>query len=135
MEPTLLRQDYLITLNEDTYRRGDVVVLDDPEEPGAYIVKRVVGIGGDTVAVGGGFLYVDGKPMAEPYVLEPPRYFMRPVRVPPGFVLLLGDNRNNSNDSHIWDNKTQPLSAIVGRVRFIYYPYNRAGSLDRIALP
>ncbi len=135
MVPTLLRGDYIVTLNENKYHRGEIVVLDDPTEPGAFIVKRIVGTEGDTVSVGGGALFVNQKPVVENYLAEPPLYFMSPVEVPDDQVLVLGDNRNNSDDSHLWEQKTQSVSHIVGRVRFIYYPYDRAGSLQKTALP
>ena len=131
MDPTLLRGDYIVTLSEGEYHRGDIVVLDDPEEEGSYIVKRIVGLGGDSVAVAGGSLFINELSIKEPYILEPPLYFMPPVTVPPDSILVLGDNRNNSDDSHVWLEKAQPISKIVGRVRFIYYPYARAGVLDR----
>lgn len=135
MEPTLFRMDYIVTLDEDVYQRGDIVVLDDPEELEAYIVKRIVGIGGDTIAVRDGAVYLNERRLSEPYIPELPTYTLDPVRVSDGNVLLLGDNRNNSEDSHLWTNKTPPVSNLVGRVRFIYSPYDRVGRVPRFALP
>jgi signal peptidase I len=127
MEPTLLREDYIVTLKEPVYQRGDVVVLHDPEGEGDYIVKRVVGLGGDVIRVFGGALYVNGEYVSEPYVLEPADYDLKPVRVAEGHAFFLGDSRNNSDDSHLWKEQSQPLGAIVGKVRFIYFPYARFG--------
>lgn len=129
MEPTLLPMDNLITLKERSYTRGDIVVLKDPEERGAFVVKRVVAAAGDTVAVSGGALYVNGEYVSEPYIKDPAMYAMRPASVGPGEVLLLGDNRNNSQDSHLWEPQCQTSKAIVGRVRFIYFPYPRFGTV------
>jgi len=133
MEPTLLTGDHLITLTSRHYDRGDVVVTEDPEEKGAYIVKRIVAVGGDTITVEGGAVYINGRYVSEPYVKSPPLYYMPPFKVPEGSVFLLGDNRNNSEDAHAWDKKAQPEDNIVGRVRYIYFPYNRARHLIRYA--
>jgi len=134
MEPTLMTGDHLITLTARQYRRGDVVVTEDPEEKGAFIVKRIVAVGGDTVAVDGGALYVNGHYVSEPYVKAPPHYLMPPYKLSDGSVFLLGDNRNNSEDAHAWAEKAQPVDNIIGKVRFIYYPYERAGRFTHFAL-
>lgn len=134
MEPTLMTGDHLVTLTARQYRRGDVVVTEDPEEKGAFIVKRIVAVGGDTVAVEGGALYVNGRYISEPYIKSPPQYLMPPYKLPEDSVFLLGDNRNNSEDAHAWNDKAQSVEHIIGRVRFIYYPYDRAGRFSRFAL-
>ena len=130
MEPTLLIGDQIITLKEPQYARGDIVVLTDPEDTKSFIVKRIAAVAGDTVFVTGGTLYVNGAYVSEPYTAEPPNYLMQPYTVPEGRIFLLGDNRNNSDDSHLWDEKGRPVGDIAGKVRFIYYPYGRAGMLD-----
>lgn len=129
MEPTLLVSDYLVTMRDAKYFPGDVVVLNDPMEKGAYLVKRIIATGGDLVEVTGGACFVNNEYVSEPYTKEPPNYTFGPYRVPENCVLVFGDNRNNSEDSHQWAQPAQPVSAIVGRVRFIYYPYNRWGAL------
>lgn len=130
MEPTLLKHDYILTLKEPTYVPGDIVVLKDPDEEGAYLVKRLIAVGGETVTVSEGAVYIDGEYLSEPYVLSPPEYVLEPFRVPEGHVFLLGDNRNNSDDSHIWPQKSLPADQIVGKVRYVYYPYARAGRVE-----
>ena len=135
MEPTILVSDYLLTLEEESYRRGDIVVLDDPMLEGGYLVKRIVGIGGDRIAVLGGAVYLNGQYASEPYRLEPIDYAMPEYLVPEDEVFLLGDNSNWSVDSHDWaasvDEDHDPVrggvrkSAIVGRVRYIYLPFGR----------
>jgi signal peptidase I len=133
MEPTLITGDHLVTFTEGQYGRGDVVVTEDPEEKGAFIVKRIVAVAGDTVAVDGGALYVNGGYVSEPYVKSPPQYLMPPYKLPEASVFLLGDNRNNSEDAHAWNDKAMPVKNIIGKVRFIYYPYNRAGEFGHYA--
>lgn len=125
MEPTLLRRDYLMSLRQSQYERGDVVILEDPQEPGAYLVKRLVARGGDTVTVAGGALLINQRYVSEPYLMAPPHYQLNPVTIPRDHVFILGDNRDNSDDSHVWG--AAPENAIVGKVVCIYYPYDRAG--------
>jgi signal peptidase I len=127
MEPTLLEGDQIVTLRESAYERGDVVVLRDPEDEKAYIVKRIMAVGGDTILVAGGAVYVNGSYVSEPYILSTPDYEMRTYSVPQGHVFFLGDNRNDSEDSHLWKDKARPVNEIIGKVRFIYFPFNRFG--------
>jgi len=129
MEPTLLVGDYIVTLREPAYKTGDVVVARDPEMPGGYIVKRLIAEGGDKVRVGNGALFVNGVFTSEPYVKEPMNYSMAAYEVPANEVVLLGDNRNNSDDSHSWPERCIPVTSIVGRVQYIYLPFGRAGAV------
>jgi signal peptidase I len=126
MLPTLRPHDLLLTLNEGDYVRGDVVVFTDPADPGSYLVKRVVAIPGDTVAIDSGGLILNGHYASEPYMAEPITYsFSPPVRVGEGELFVLGDNRNSSDDSHVWG-KGIPYDSVVGRVRLIYLPLRRS---------
>lgn len=144
MEPTILVSDYLLTLEEDDYRRGDIVVLDDPLAKGGYIVKRIVAIGGDSIGVGGGGLILNGGYASEPYKMEPVDYAMPQYQVPADHVFVLGDNRNWSVDSHNWaagdessppaNPEAIPSSRIVGLVRFIYLPVTRMRRVDSYPL-
>ena len=126
MEPTLYPSDYLVTLNAPTYRRGDIVVLRDPKDPDSYLVKRIVGIPGDTIAIAAGALFINGKYASEPYIQEPMQAEMGPVKVGEGEYFVLGDNRNQSEDSATWG-RGVPAADIVGKVRFIYNPLSRMG--------
>ncbi|NIA15604.1 MAG: signal peptidase I [Nitrospiraceae bacterium] len=135
MEPTLYTEDYILTLKERTYEPGDIVVLDDPEDEGGYVVKRIVALGPADVSIQGGCVYVNGRYISEPYILERPEYEMEPAHIAEGKIFLLGDNRNNSDDSSLWDVKGQPIDHIVGRVRFIYAPFKRAGLVRTYRLP
>lgn len=125
MVPTLVREDQIMTLNEHQYHRGDIVVAQDND---GYLVKRVVGLPGDRLMVMDGALFVNGKYVSEPYVLEPMEYIMAPVDVPGEHVFLLGDNRNISDDDHL-TRRARPMRDIVGKVRYIYYPYHRLGAV------
>lgn len=134
MEPTLQPVDQLVTIAESSYDRGDIVVLRDPAEPGAYLVKRIIGVGGDAIGVQLGSLQINGEYASEPYLAEPPFYqVVPPVSVPEDQVFILGDNRNNSMDSHD-EGECFPESLIVGRAIFIYFPYDRWGAVSSYPL-
>jgi len=106
-------------------QRGDVVVF----HPNTFAVnlrlrnddyiKRIIGLPGERVDVRGGKVYINGKPLNEPYIAEPPRYHGS-WTVPEGYVFVLGDNRNNSTDSHAFG--PVPLESIVGRAILVYWP-------------
>jgi len=138
MVPTLQRNDVLL-VNEFEYRlqapqRGDIVVFTPPVASPTDFIKRVVAIPGDTLRITNGIVYVNGKPMDEPFVSDPAAYDLRvgnygisvdygsgarqlspaqadipprkdwaaPDRIPAGFYFVMGDNRNDSDDSHMW---------------------------------
>jgi signal peptidase I len=149
MLPTLQINDRLI-VDKVAYRfsnpqRGDIVVFDLTEnlkkqlqrendsEKTAFI-KRVIGLPGDRVDVKEGRVYVNGKVISENYLGEAPSYEWSSTeltpdgKVPPNQYLVLGDNRNNSFDSHYWG--FVPKDKIVGRAIVRFWPIDRAGGID-----
>ena len=128
MEPTLLPGDFIVTLTDPTYDRGEIVVIRDPIDRSdtLFDVKRIVGVGGDTVEIRWGAVMVNGAYASEPYMKEPIKYAdMPPFLVPDGELFVLGDNRNHSEDSSVWPRKSVPLGNVIGKVVAIYLPYSR----------
>jgi signal peptidase I len=109
-----------------TPRRGDVVVFIAQTTPAERdFIKRIIGLPGDTVQVKSGHVIVNGVAYDESYIESPPTYDYAQAVVPPGKVFVLGDNRNNSLDSHIIGMVDQ--SSIIGRVDLRYWPFNAMG--------
>lgn len=124
MAPTFMPGDCILSVAASVYQRGDIIVFNDPVTPGAYLTKRVVGVGGDTLTIERGTLHVNGEPVPEPYLAENMNYAMWPFRVPVGDVFVLGDNRNASDDSYTWW-RSVPLREVRGRVVQVYLPFDR----------
>ncbi len=106
-------------------QRGDIVVFRFPNDPSRDFIKRIIGLPGETVEVRNGQVYINGQPLEEPYLRERPSYTFQPVAVPPGHYFVLGDNRNNSSDSHIWG--VVPEGNIIGKAWFSYWPPESVG--------
>lgn len=126
MEPTLTNRALLIVDTVFTslrpFHRGDVVVFRYPRNPKVEYVKRVIALPGETIMVAHGYVFVNGRPLDEPYLREPVRYFWGPARVPDGSVFVLGDNRNSSSDSHVWG--PLPVDFVVGRAWLSLRPFS-----------
>ncbi len=123
--------------------RGDIVVFDqtpaaqatcrlgDPDVP---FVKRVIGLPGDTVEVVGGETLVNGQASTVERA-RMPNYTFGPVTVPADNVLVLGDNRNESCDSHLWEIDGEPApflpeDNVIGQAEVIYWPLNHLDFLN-----
>ncbi len=137
MLPTLEINDRLI-VDKLSYRftnpeRGDIVVfyptktLQEQNFKDAFI-KRVIGLPGETVEVRGERVYINNIPIKERYIEEGPNYQYGPEVVPDDQYLVLGDNRNNSYDSHYWG--FVPRDKIIGRAVIRFWPPNRMGELN-----
>ena len=128
MEPTIRPGDRMVLIKTEILKRSDIIIFKNLENTEEYLVKRVIGLPGDTVEVAGGQLYLNGKPMDEPYLKESfIIYKYGLAQVPPGNLFVLGDNRNNSDDSTVWG--FLPTNNLRGKVIFRYWPANRLGRI------
>lgn len=128
MEPTLLPHDRVL-VSKFIYRlrdpaRGDVIVLRYPRSPERNYIKRVIGLPGEKIEIRKGKLYVNGQPIKENYLDGDIVGDYGPVTVPADSVFVMGDNRNNSEDSRAFGPLKQDL--IVGQAILIYWPPQRA---------
>lgn len=117
MAPTLTDGELVLTRPlrpAHAVGRGDLVVLDSPDEPGQQVVKRVVGLPGESVTFESGRVRIDGRALPEPYASA--SVFRGEYAVPPGHFLVLGDNRDASSDSRSWSRPYTPRAAIRGRL-------------------
>ena len=102
--------------------RGDIITFHPPHQPDDAIpfIKRIIGLPGDTIEIKNGVVFINGNSISESYINEPPGYKFPQFIVPEGEYFVLGDNRNNSSDSHLgW---TLPRDNIIGKVLFTYWP-------------
>jgi signal peptidase I len=100
-------------------RRGEVVSFHPPHAAELVFMKRVVAIAGDSVEIRQGVLYVNGKAVPESYAAPHAPISVRPVTVPEGHIFVLGDNRDNSEDSRYWG--TVSIDAVVGRPQLVVW--------------
>jgi len=132
MSPTLLVGDCFV-VDAGYYKshvpaRGELVVIDPPEyadAEGKVFIKRVIAVGGESIQIKDGKVFVNDSLLEEPYILEPIKYDMDETRVSEGAVFVLGDNRNNSDDSHIWG--ALDIDRVKGKALYIFWPPVRAG--------
>ncbi|HEY9648857.1 MAG TPA: signal peptidase I, partial [Chroococcidiopsis sp.] len=138
MVPTLEVNDRLIVEKVSYYfgnpGRGDIVVFwptdklkqENPSLKDAFI-KRVIGLPGDKVEVKEGLVFINDQPLSENYIAAAPDYQWGPETVPKDSYLVLGDNRNNSYDSHFWG--YVPRKNIIGRAVVRFWPVGRIGTI------
>jgi signal peptidase I len=125
MQPTLFESDRLL-VNKLAYMIGtptrkDVIVFNPPvpnnDEP---YIKRIIGLPGDKVRITNRQVYINDVLLRETYIAAPPGY-SGSWDVPPDHVFVLGDNRNNSYDSHFWG--VVALDSIIGKAEFVFWPF------------
>lgn len=134
MEPTLHTSERLL-VNKFVFRLrkpapGEIVVLQDPGQPRRELIKRVVAVAGETVEVRKSVVYINGRPLDEPYKNT---FFTQyadapPVKVQDGYIFVMGDNRGRSLDSRMIG--PIPLSKVDGKAFFMFWPPGQLGSAD-----
>jgi signal peptidase I len=157
MEPNLLIGDHLLvnkfvsaptrTAVEDAVlpiepiHRGDIIVFKAPRTPERDLIKRTIGLPGETIEVRGRRVLVNGKPLDEPYAHfmlndadigeRDPRRNFGPFTVPPGHYFMMGDNRDNSEDSRFWG--AMPREYVKGKALFLYMSFGQGeGSVANV---
>ncbi|GIP33802.1 signal peptidase I [Paenibacillus sp. J2TS4] len=134
MLPTLQVHDILIidkTVKPDQLQFGDIVVFHPPAEANLdkKLIKRLIGLPGDEIEITDGQLYRNGVKVEESYVKESMKYGFGPITVPEDHYLFLGDNRNESLDSHLWSNPFVDSKKIIGRAVYRIFPFNQITSI------
>jgi signal peptidase I len=128
MSPNLHNSEYIL-VNKVDYMigkpsRGDIIVFHATPagRPDADFIKRVIGLPGETVAVHNDYVWINGKKLIEPYIdqYHRPTYDFPAAKVPPNDYFVLGDNRNDSQDSHLW--RWLPKQYIIGKAWVSYWP-------------
>ena len=133
MEPTLHTGEFII-VNKLAYQfseeaRGDIIVFHYPRNPSQEYIKRVIGLPGDQVEIRNGDVIVNGETLEEDYINASPAY-VGSWTVPEGRLFVLGDNRNNSSDSHDWG--FLPDEYLIGKAVFIYWPPTEWGMIEPV---
>jgi signal peptidase I len=126
MFPNLHNGEYILVNKVDymihSPQRGDIIVFKatNAGQPDKDFIKRVIGLPGETVEVKNNAVYINGTALKEPYEDQPPDYTFPKTTIPPNDYFVLGDNRNNSQDSHIW--KWLQRKYIIGKAWVSYWP-------------
>jgi len=131
MVPTLKDGEYVL-VNRLAYRnnlpkRGDIIVFVSPQTSNLDLIKRVIGLPGNTVRIFDGIVQVNGQTLKEPYIAAAPIYDGE-WNVPDRQLFVLGDNRNDSSDSHAWG--LLPTENVIGKAILIYWPFPEWDLID-----
>jgi signal peptidase I len=139
MVPTLSEGDRLVVEKVLYHFKqpqfGDIVVFNPPLElqrqkkidKDQAFIKRIIATPGETVSIKEGKVYLNGQPIPENYIAEPPNQAFPEIKIPPSQFFVMGDNRNNSYDSRYWG--FVPRENIIGRAVFRFYPINKIGTI------
>ncbi len=133
MRPTLVNGERLV-VNKFIYRfkepeRGDVLVFRYPRDPSRDFIKRVIAVAGDTIELKDGRVFLNGQLQNETYIFEKTRGSYSLATVPAGTVFVMGDNRNNSEDSRFRDVGFVSLDMIKGKAVLIFWPFDHIKTL------
>ncbi len=139
MEPNF-QEEQQVFVSKVAYKfsepeRGDVIVFRPPpphNSKASPFIKRIIALPGDTVEIKNGSVYVNGSQLDEPYLKEPPHYTYPQHEIAEDNYFVLGDNRNNSNDSHTgW---TVPRENIIGKAWLSVWPPGKWGAVTHYPL-
>lgn len=136
MNPMLMHGDRVLSdrlvFNLSEIRRYDIVVLHSPSEPRKYLIKRIIGLPGETISIDQGTVFINGRAIDENYIPVDLRSSetLKSLLIPHGHYFVLGDNRLVSNDSRLWATQSNlwPFVGeryILGKIRFCVWPVSR----------
>lgn len=124
MYPSIAPGEYIIVSKASYFvkqpQRGEVIVFHSPRDPKTDLIKRVIAVPGDTIEIKSGTVFINDLAINEPYISEPPKYDVYSQEIIDDNFFVLGDNRNNSSDSH--GGWTVPHQYIVGKAWITYWP-------------
>ena len=134
MRPTLESHERLV-VNKFIYRfrppeHGEILVFRYPRDPSRDFIKRVIAVPGDTVEIKDQRVFVNDQLLNEPYILEKTRSTYPKATVPEGTIFVMGDNRNNSEDSRFVDVGFVPYDLIKGKAVLVFWPLEQLKSLQ-----
>ena len=135
MLPTLHDGEFVL-VNKLAYHtgsptRGDIIVFQSTTAKDLDLIKRVMGLPGDHIAISNGKVSINGQTLNEPYTSAAPNYSGE-WHVPNGYLFVLGDNRNDSSDSHAWG--FLPIQNVIGKALLIYWPPTEWAMVDHIKI-
>jgi signal peptidase I len=135
MLPTLHDGEFVL-VNRLAYHigqpsRGDIIVFQSTTVSDLDLIKRVIGLPGDHIVIGDGKVSVNGQTLNEPYIAAAPLYNGE-WDVPDDYLFVLGDNRNDSSDSHAWG--FLPIQNVVGKALLIYWPPPEWAMVDHVKI-
>ena len=133
MLPTLVSQERLV-VNKFIYRfrepeRGEILVFKYPRDPKRDFIKRVIGVEGDTIEIKDSKVYLNDELLDEPYILEPTLSEFPRLTIPKGHIFVMGDNRNNSEDSRFRGVDFLPLDMVKGKAMMVFWPLDSMKTL------
>ncbi len=134
MEGTIRTGDFVLgtryDIGEGDIERYDILVFALPDEPDTVYIKRVIGLPGETVVVCDGSVYADGVRLDDSFVKNPMNTKGDGTYVvPDGCYFVMGDNRNQSDDSRFWTEKYVPVENVEGKAKFIIFPFKNIGAV------
>lgn len=131
MENTIMIGDRIIgnrlAYINNTPERGDIIIFKFPDDTSKQYIKRVIGLPGDKIQIKEGIIFINDKKLYEPYlkeewIIDNDGY---EYIVPEDSYFVLGDNRNDSNDSRYWINTYVTKDLLLAKAECIYYPFNQ----------
>lgn len=133
MQPTLVSNERLV-VNKFIYRfrtpkKGEVLVFQYPKDLSRDFIKRVIALPGDTIEIKDGHVFVNNQLQNEPFILSQTRGDYPLTTIPEGHIFVMGDNRNNSEDSRFPDVGFVPFNLIKGKAVLVFWPLSNLHTL------